>query len=94
VNGSAQVICATGFRRGFHNDALLAQLVDDHALETADDWIVVDADATVPALTDETRTLGLAGVSAQWAFPAADTLVGAKFVAHGFLRRIRSCRTR
>ena len=94
VNGSAQVICATGFRRGFRADPLLARLVDKHALATADDWVVLDADATVPALTDEMRTLGLAGVSAQWAFPAADTLVGAKYVAHGFLRRIRSCRTR
>ena len=42
----------------------------------ADDWVVLAPDGDVPALTDETRTLALAGVSAQWAFPAADTLVG------------------
>jgi cation diffusion facilitator CzcD-associated flavoprotein CzcO len=94
VNGSGQVICATGFRRGFRHDALLARLVDEHGLATRADWIVLDGDATVPALTDSTRTLALAGVAAQWAFPAADTLAGARYVGHSFLRRIRACRTR
>lgn len=94
VNGTRQVICATGFVRGFRADPLLAALVDEHELSTADDWIVLDADATVPVLTDETRTLALAGVPAQWAFPAADTLVGAKYVAHAFLRKVKACRTR
>jgi cation diffusion facilitator CzcD-associated flavoprotein CzcO len=94
VNGARQVIFATGFLRGFRHDALLGALVDEHGLATAGDWIVLDADATVPGLTDATRTLALAGVPAQWAFPAADTLVGAKYVAHSFLRRIRACRTR
>src|SRR5579862_2163097 len=94
LNGSEQVICATGFRHGFEADPLLARLVAEHGLETADGWIVLAADATVPTLTDTTRTLALAGASAQWAFPAADTLAGARYVAHGFLRRIRSCRTR
>jgi len=46
----------------------------------------------VPALTDTMRTLSLAGVAAQWAFPAADTIAGAKYAAHGFLRRV--CPTR
>ena len=55
---------------------------------------MLDPDATVPALTDASRTLALAGVPAQWAFPAADTLAGARYVAHAFLRRIRACRTR
>jgi cation diffusion facilitator CzcD-associated flavoprotein CzcO len=94
VNGTQQVICATGFRRGFRHDALLARLVDEHGLETADGWIVLAPDASVPALTDGTRTLALAGVAAQWSFPAADTLAGARYAAHGFLTRIRSCRTR
>jgi hypothetical protein len=94
VNGSRQVICATGFRRGFGADALLTRLVADHGLATAGDWIILDDDASVPALTDETRTLALAGVPAQWAFPAADTIAGAKYAAHGFLRRIKACRTR
>jgi hypothetical protein len=94
LNGSAQVICATGFRRGFRHDPLLARLVDEHGLETGDGWIVLAADATVPALTGRTRTLALTGVPAQWAFPAADTLAGARYVAHAFLRRIRSCPTR
>jgi cation diffusion facilitator CzcD-associated flavoprotein CzcO len=94
VNGSAQVICATGFARGFSHDPLLAQLVADHELDTVDNWIVLAPDGAVDALSDDTRTLALAGAAAQWAFPAADTLAGARYVAHGFLRRVRSCRTR
>jgi hypothetical protein len=94
VNGAVQVICATGFLRGFRHDALLRTLVDEHDLATHDEWIVLDDDATIPGLTDETRTIALAGAPAQWAFPAADTLVGAKYVAHAFLRRIERCRTR
>jgi hypothetical protein len=94
LNGSEQVICATGFVRGFRADPLLARLVDEHELETAADWIVLDGDATVAALTDATRTLALAGVPAQWAFPAADTLAGARYVAHAFLRKVKACRTR
>jgi len=91
VNGADQVICATGFLRGFRHDALLAGLVDDHELETTGDWIVLAPDSTVPALTDDSRTLAIGGVAGQWAYPAADTLMGARYAAHGFLRR---CRTR
>ena len=94
VNGSAQVICATGFRRGFRHDRLLARLVAEHGLETTEDWLVLDPDSTVPGLSDATRTLAVAGAPAQWAFPAADTLAGARYAAHGFLRRIETCRTR
>ena len=93
VNGSEQVICATGFVRGFRADPLLARLVADHALEVHDDWIVLDADSTVASLSDETRTLAVAGAPAQWAHPAADTLAGAKYAAHAFLRKVRACRT-
>jgi cation diffusion facilitator CzcD-associated flavoprotein CzcO len=94
VNGTDQVICATGFRQGFAHDPLLAWLVSEYGLETAERWIVLAPDSTVPGLTDSTRTLALAGVPAQWAFPAADTLAGAKYAAHRFLGRIRVCRTR
>jgi cation diffusion facilitator CzcD-associated flavoprotein CzcO len=94
LNGAEQVICATGFQRGYEHDLLLARLVAEHELETEDDWIVLADDSTVPALTDAARTLALAGVSAQWAFPAADTLVGMKVAARGFRRRIESCPTR
>ncbi|MDP9337167.1 MAG: hypothetical protein M3Q30_28160, partial [Actinomycetota bacterium] len=94
LNGAAQVICATGFRRGFAHDELLGRLVAEHELETANRWIVLAPDSTVPALTDQSRTLALAGVHAQWAFPAADTLVGAKYAARGFLRKVQRCRTR
>ena len=69
MNGAEQVICATGFRAGFRHDPLLARLVDEHGLETEDRWIVLADDSTVPALTDATRTLALAGVPGQWAFP-------------------------
>jgi cation diffusion facilitator CzcD-associated flavoprotein CzcO len=88
VNGAAQVIAATGFRRGFRHDPLLADLVDAHSLETAGDWIVLDRDGSVPALTRPGRTLALAGVPGQWAFPAADTLAGAKYAARRFVRRV------
>jgi hypothetical protein len=86
------VICATGFLRGFRHDTLLSDLVDAHGLETHEGWIVLAPDSTVPALTDERRTLSLAGVAGQWAFPAADTIAGAKYAARAFLRR--TCRTR
>jgi cation diffusion facilitator CzcD-associated flavoprotein CzcO len=91
VDGAEQVICATGFRRGFEHDPLLSRLVAEHALEAEGRWIVLAPDSTVPALTDGTRTLALAGAPAQWAYPAADTLVGAKYAARRFLAR---CRTR
>jgi hypothetical protein len=85
------VICATGFKRGWKQDPLLSRLVADHALEVHGSWIVLASDCSVPALTDTTRTLTLAGAPAQWAHPAADTLVGAKYAARGFLRRVRAC---
>jgi cation diffusion facilitator CzcD-associated flavoprotein CzcO len=94
VDGEAQVICATGFRRGFDRNPLLARLVAEHSLETHDQWIVLGPDCTVPALTNDHRTLSLAGAPAQWAYPAADTLSGARYAAHAFLRRVKACRTR
>jgi cation diffusion facilitator CzcD-associated flavoprotein CzcO len=94
LNGADQVICATGFKRGYRHDALLARLVAEHEVETAGDWIVLAPDSTVPALTDDERTLTLAGVPGQWAFPAADTLAGAKYAARRFLRRVQACPTR
>ena len=92
LNGARQVICATGFRRGFRHDPLLLRLADEHELETAEGWLVLAPDATVPALSDASRTLALAGVSAQWAYPAADTLVGMKYVARRFVHRVERCR--
>jgi cation diffusion facilitator CzcD-associated flavoprotein CzcO len=94
LNGARQVICATGFKRGFSSDALLRRLAADYGLETAEDWIVLTPDSTVPALTDAERTLTLAGAPAQWAFPAADTLVGAKYAARRFLWKVQAWRTR
>jgi hypothetical protein len=91
ANGAEQVIAATGFRRGFRHDPLLADLVEAHELPTHDRWIVLDRDSTVAALTDDSRTLSIAGVAAQWAFPAADTIAGAKYAARAFRRRM--CRT-
>jgi cation diffusion facilitator CzcD-associated flavoprotein CzcO len=94
LNGAEQVICATGFRSGWREDALLAGLVEEHGLPTAAGWIVLAPDSTVPALTDESRTLSLAGACAQWAFPGADTLAGMKYAARRFARRVRQWRTR
>ena len=94
LNGAAQIVCATGFRRGFAHDPLLARLAEDHGIETEEGWIVLAPDSTVPRLTDSTRTLALAGAPAQWAFPAADTLMGAKYAARRFLRAVRRCPTR
>ena len=51
-------------------------------------------DSTVPGLTRGDRTLALAGVAGQWAFPAADTLVGMKVAARAFAGRVRRCPTR
>ncbi|HUK96600.1 MAG TPA: hypothetical protein VLV46_03015 [Gaiellaceae bacterium] len=92
LNGAEQVIAATGFRRGFRHDALLAGLVDRHELDVHDRWLVLAPDSTVPGLTDERRTLSVGGVAGQWAFPAADTIAGAKYAARRFLERV--CRTR
>ena len=94
VAGAEQVICATGFRRGFEHDAMLVRLVAEHGLETHERWIALAPDSTVPALTDRTRTLALAGAPAQWAYPAADTLVGMKVAARSFRRRVEACPTR
>jgi cation diffusion facilitator CzcD-associated flavoprotein CzcO len=94
LNGARQVICATGFLRGFGADPVLSRLVREHGLETAEGWIVLEPDSSVAGLTDEARTLSLAGASALWAHPGADTLVGMKYAARGFLRRVRRCRTR
>ena len=94
LDGAEQVICATGFEAGFRNDPLLARLVDEHGLESEDRWIVLADDSTVPGLTDPTRTLALAGAPGQWAFPAADTLVGMKVAARRFRNRVLSCPTR
>jgi hypothetical protein len=94
LDGETQVICATGFLRGYGHDPLLAALVTEHALETEGRWIILSPDCTVPALSDESRTLAVAGVAAQWAYPAADTIVGAKYAARAFLRRVTECPTR
>jgi cation diffusion facilitator CzcD-associated flavoprotein CzcO len=94
LNGAAQVICATGFARGFAADALLRTLVHEYGLDTAEGWIVLDDDSTIPSLTDDDRTLALAGACAQWAHPGADTLVGMKYAARSLLRRVRRWRTR
>ena len=87
-----QVIAATGFRKGWREDALLADLVTAHELEAHDRFLVLAPDSTVPALTNDRRTLSIAGVAAQWAFPAADTIAGAKYAARAFARHV--CRTR
>ena len=48
VDGEVQVICATGFHRGFDRDPLLRRLVEEHELETDAGRIVLAPEATVP----------------------------------------------
>jgi hypothetical protein len=91
LNGATDVICATGFLEGYAHDPLLARLVADHDLPTHDRWLVLAPDSTVTQLTNGC-TLAIAGVAGQWAFPAADTIAGAKYAARAFARRV--CRTR
>ncbi len=93
VDGEDQVICATGFQRGYAHDPLLRRLVHEHGLETHGRWVVLAPDSTVSEPTEDARTLAIAGVQAQWAYPAADTLAGMKYAARRFLRRIERCRT-
>jgi len=50
--------------------------------------------STVRALTDDTRTLALPGLPAQWAFPGADTVTGAQYAARGVLAPVQRSRTR
>ena len=92
VDGAEQVICATGFRRGYRWSPLLARLVDEHGAQAHEGWLVLGHDFTVSGLSDRSRTLAVSGVAAQWAYPAADTLVGMKAAARAFLRR--TCPTR
>jgi hypothetical protein len=87
-----QLIAATGFRKGWQEDELLADLVEAHGLEAHERFIALGPDSTVPALTDGDRTLSIGGVAGQWAFPAADTIAGAKYAARAFTRHV--CRTR
>ena len=96
VNGSAQVICATGFLRGFAHDPLLARA---RRRARARDGRRLDRarrrTRRSPALTDETRTLALAG---------AARAVGVSRGRHARRRalrratdsseRIKACRTR
>lgn len=93
LDGAEQVICATGFRRGFAHDPVLRRLVEEHGLEQEDRWIVLAPDSTVSALTHATRALSIAGIAGQWAYPAADTLVGMKYAARRFLGRVVRCPT-
>jgi glycine/D-amino acid oxidase-like deaminating enzyme len=91
VNGADQVVCATGFLRGVEHDPLLRTLVEEHDLRTVDGMLALAPDSTVPELTDDARTLAVSGAAGQWAYPAADTLMGARYAAHRFAGR---CRTR
>ena len=93
VDGEPQIICATGFQRGYARDPLLRRLAEEEGLQTHGDWLVLTSDSTVSALTDRTRTLAVAGTHGQWAYPAADTLAGMKYAARRFLRRTEACRT-
>ena len=57
-------------------------------------WMVCSAMTKVLLKRFSYRTLSIAGVAGQWAYPAADTLAGMKYAARRFLRRVKACRTR
>ena len=96
LNGAAQVICATGFRRGFAHDPLLARLVDEHGLETRGP--LDRARARLDRARAHRRRRGRSRSPAcrrSGRFPAADTLVGAKYAARALpATGWRRCRTR
>ena len=89
LNGADQVICATGFTRGYRaRSAARAPRCRARARHGGQ----LDrprAGLHGRSLTDGERTLAIAGVAGQWAFPAADTLMGAKSAARGFVRKVR-----
>ena len=91
MNGAEQVICATGLPARVRGTTRCSRSssTTTGSRRTAD-WIVLAPDCTVPGAHGRRRgRSALAGVAAQWAYPAADTLVGAKYAAHGFLRRVQ-----
>src|SRR6266508_3578175 len=53
TDSDLQIVCATGFERGFRHDPLLRRLADESALASANGWLLLADDATVPALTDD-----------------------------------------
>ena len=77
-SNGVQVIAATGSGAASATTRCSPTSSTRTSSPTHDRWIVLDPDSTVPALTDDGRTLSLAGVAAQWAFPAADTIAGRK----------------
>ena len=95
VNGTEQVVCATGFRRGFEHDPLLAGLV---GREAARDGCGLDrarprfngARPYRPHANARRRR----GCRRNGRFPEPTRIVGAKVAARAFLRRIRACPTR
>ena len=60
-NGAPQVICATGFKRGFAHDRLLRRLVEEQRLETYEQWLVLAADSTVPGADGRRADAGRRG---------------------------------
>ena len=85
LNGAEQVICATGFRRGFAaRPAARAARRRARARDatSAGSCSTPDCDGARPHGRARGRS-PLAGVRRSGRFPAADTLVGAKYAARG-----------
>ena len=87
-----QVICATGFLHGYATTRSFATSSRSTRSRRTTGGSRSRPTRRFPSLTDGARTLSLAGIAGQWAFPAADTISGAKYAARAFLRRV--CRTR
>ena len=81
--------------RASAHDPLLARLVAEHGLETHGHWIVLAPDCTVPGAHGR-RADALARRGRRRSGPTRPPTrsSGAKYAAHGFLRRVQACRTR
>jgi len=78
------VIAATGFRPGWQEQEVLVNLVRDYSLETRGPYLALEDDCTIPGLSQPGSILSVAGVSAAWAYPGADSFSGLKYAARRF----------
>ena len=95
LNGSEQVICATGFLHGFaaRSAACAASSASTSSRRSRAGSSSRRTDRSRRSATRPARSRSPAS-PAQWAFPAADTLAGAQYVAQRFPEEDQACRTR
>jgi hypothetical protein len=78
------VVAATGFTSGWQKYDVVRTLVGEYGLETRDGHLVLADDCSVPTLSTNRSVLSITGPLARWAFPAADSFAGMKYVARRF----------